>query len=172
MTVLIDGNNLLHAARDIDPSDLLIGRSMLCDILGSWGERRRERVCIVFDGPAPTAPLAEQIGHVALQVVFSGGGVSADDVLNRIIAADSAPRRLTVVSTDREVGQAGRRRGSRVMRSDAFWRQVRRDLARPLSTPRVEPVEKEAGLDPQATQEWLREFGVADPPEDDPLAGR
>jgi predicted RNA-binding protein with PIN domain len=168
--VLIDGNNLLHAVQDVDPSELLIGRSMLCDVVGDWGERCSRRVCVVFDGPTPSAPRAEQIGHVALEVVFSGAGVSADAVLKSRILAQTAPRRLLVVSTDREVAQAGRRRGARVMRAEDFWRQVRRDLARPSPPPPPEPPEKEAGLDPRTTQEWLREFGVADQPEDDPLA--
>lgn len=162
MPIVVDGNNLLHAAQSIGEPDLLVGRSMLCDTLGAWARRRRERVHVVFDGPAPPPPLARQIAHPDIQVSYSGAGVSADAVLNKIVESDSAPRRLVVVSSDREVASAARRRRARDVRSDAFWRGVLRDLTRaePVET---EPDEKRAGLDPDATDAWLSEFGFADP---------
>jgi predicted RNA-binding protein with PIN domain len=119
-------------------------------------------VHVVFDGPAPPPPLAQQIAHPAIRVSYSGAGVSADAVLNNIIESDSAPRRLVVVSSDREVASAARRRRARDVRSDEFWRAVRRDLARPEPS-EIEPDEKRAGLDPGATDVWLSEFGFTDP---------
>ncbi len=98
MPVVIDGNNLLHAARRVQTSSLLIGRSMLCDAIGRWAQRRKERVHIVFDGPAPPPDLAKQIGHPAIEVTYSGAGVSADQALIHLLESDSAARRLTVVS--------------------------------------------------------------------------
>lgn len=159
MPVLIDGNNLLHAARDAPGGDLLIGRSMLCDALGRWTQRRDGDVHVVFDGPAPRADLAGQIGHPAIKVSYSGGGISADAVLEGLLEANSAARRLMVVSSDREVRRAARRRRAQPVRSEDFWALVKRDLARPVPR-RIEPEEKEAGLSPEATQTWLEEFGL------------
>lgn len=161
MPLLIDGNNLIFAARLVDPTDLLIGRSMLCAKLGDWARRRRERVHVVFDGPPPDAPLAEQIGDPDLTVTYSGRGVSADRRIQELIAADSAARRLVVVSSDREVMSAARRRDARPMRADDFWRIVVADLARPEPQP-LEPPEKRAGLAPEQTEEWLRDFGLGE----------
>jgi predicted RNA-binding protein with PIN domain len=157
--VVIDGNNLLHAARDADALSPLIGRSMLCNTIGRWAELRGERVHIVFDGPAPDAPLAKQIAHPAVQVSYSGSGRTADALLTYLIEGDSAARRLVVVSSDRQVIRAARRRRAKPIGSDMFWRSVKRDLARPAPG-RTEPEEKEAGLNPAATQEWLTEFGL------------
>lgn len=168
MPVVIDGNNLLHAARDAEDPDRLVGRSMMCDRLGAWARRRREQVHVVFDGPAPSAPLAGQIGHPAIQTTYSGAGVSADAVVNDIIQTTSAPRRLVVVSSDREVARAAKRRRAIAIRSDEFWASVRRDLARP-EPPRLEPEEKEAGLSPEATAGWLEEFGLNELSEDGQL---
>lgn len=174
MPVLVDGNNLLHAARDAGTSTLLIGRSMLCDTLGEWARRRNQRVHVVFDGPQPSTQLAAQIGHPNIQVTYSGSGITADDAVLNILEADSATRRILVVSTDREVARAARHWRAQSIRSDEFWATVKRDLARPLPR-RSEPEEKEVGLDPEATQQWLEEFGLADsdgvdgftrPPED------
>ncbi|MEW6200254.1 MAG: NYN domain-containing protein [Planctomycetota bacterium] len=159
MPVVIDGNNLLHAARTAETSTLLIGRSMLCDAIGRWAQRRNERVHMVFDGPAPPPPLAGQIGHPAIEVTYSGTGTSADSVLTEMLETDSAARRLLVVSSDREIVRAARRRRARSMGSEEFWRQVQRDLSRPPRV-RVEPKEKEAGLRPDDVQRWLDEFGL------------
>jgi predicted RNA-binding protein with PIN domain len=157
MPVLIDGDNLLHAARDMGDPDRLVGRSMLCDSLGAWARRQDERVHIVFDGVSPDPALASQIGHPAIQVSYSGAGVSADSVIADLLTANSAARRVLVVSTDREVRQAARRRRAHSMRSDDFWRQVQRDLSR--REPRVaEPDEKRTGPAPDEVDDWLRRF--------------
>lgn len=158
MPVLIDGNNLLFAARDADP-ERPPSRSTLCLRLGQWARRTGERVVLVFDGPAPAKSLARQISDPDVVVSFSGGGVTADEVLTRAIAAHSAPRRLLVVSSDHEVAGAGRRRRARTARADVFWRQVQRDLTRP---PRrnLEAREKQRGLSAEDAQRWLSEFGL------------
>lgn len=159
MPVIIDGNNLLFAARGAEDDGPLVGRSMLCDAIGEWARRRGEQVRVVFDGPAPSQALAQQIGHAAIDVSYSGS-TSADDALIEVLDTDSAARRLLVVSTDREIAQAARRRRATAIRSDEFWALLKQDLARPLPTP-VEPREKRRGLSPAATDAWLREFGFA-----------
>lgn len=163
MPVVVDGNNLLYAARAVEDPSRLIGRSMLCDALGEWGRRRSERVHVVFDGPAPSAALAAQIGHPDIQVTYSGAGTTADAVLCRIIETDSAARRLVVVSTDRAIVRVAKQRRAQPVQSEEFWAQLKKDLARPAPQ-RKEPAEKEAGLSPEATQEWLKVFGLTDPP--------
>lgn len=158
MPLLIDGNNLLHAARDVDGGDGP-GRASLCALLASWGRRRRERITVVFDGPLPPEPFATQIAQTAgeLQVLFSGAGKSADRRIEELLDADSAPRRVVVVSTDREVRQAARHRQARSVRADEFWRALRSDLARRPGGDTVEPREKRRGLQ-GGLEEWLREF--------------
>ncbi len=158
MPVVIDGNNLLYAARNTDSTELLIGRAMLCDTVGAWARRRGARVRIVFDGPAPNAALAKQIADPDIEVSYSGSA-SADAVLIGLIEKDSAARRLVVVSSDRVIQKAARRRLARPIKSEDFWRGIKRDLARPERRA-LEPAEKEAGLSPDATQQWLDEFGL------------
>ena len=62
------------------------------------------------------------------------------------------------MSSDRAIVRVAKRRRAQPIRSEDFWAQLKRDLARPVGR-RTEPEEKEAGLDSGATQEWLREFG-------------
>jgi predicted RNA-binding protein with PIN domain len=158
MPVLIDGNNLLFAARDADP-ERPPSRSTLCLRLGQWARRTGETVVLVFDGPAPAKALARQISDPDVGVSYSGAGVSADEVLMRAIAAHSAPKRLLVVSSDNEIARAGRRRRAKTVGADAFWRHVQRDLTRPPRK-RLEPGEKNRGLPPEDARRWLSEFGL------------
>ena len=167
MPVLIDGNNLLFAALENDP-ERPPSRSTLCRLLGQWARRTGEKVAIVFDGPAPPPALARQTGNPDVAVSYSGGGVSADDVLTRAINAHSAPRLVLVVSSDREVARVARRRKAKTVRSDTFWTTVLRDLTRPQRQS-LEPPEKRHGLESDATEGWLREFGLENgQPEADP----
>lgn len=159
MPVIIDGNNLLYAARAVEDPRLLMGRSMLCDRLGEWAQRVHEQVHVVFDGPKPAPALAAQIGHPNIQVTYSGVGVSADAVVANIIETHSAARRMVVVSTDRAIARVAKRRRATPVRSQDFWTALQKDLARPLPE-RLEPEEKEVGQGPEATAAWLEEFGL------------
>jgi len=164
---LIDGNNLLHAAWNLEDPDRLIGRSGLCRALGEWAERKRESVLVVFDGAAPPRGLAEQIVDPRIEVRYSGH-ISADDVLISVLETHTAARRLTVISSDRRIASAARRRRARSVRSGDFWIQLVRDLAARPMRPR-EPREKAHGLDLEGRKQWLREFGLdQDGPEDSP----
>ena len=166
MPFLIDGNNLLFAARDHDP-ERPPSRSTLCAWLGNWARRTGERVAVVFDGPVPADPLAEQISDSDVNVTFSGAGVSADDVLIDAIESDSAPRRLTVVSTDREIARVAKRRRAQPVRSADFWAQVQRDLQRPPPPPPLEPEEKRHGLTADDMEHWIRELDLGEPAPND-----
>jgi len=164
MPLLIDGNNLMHALRGAGAD---VGREGLCRLLAAFAGGR-QRVRVVFDGPAPPAGLAEQIDRDGIAVEYAGRS-SADDVLIDAIAADTAPRRLTVVSTDRVIRRAGRRRRCTIARSEDFAETLLRALEdRPPRRP-AEPAEKRRGLTPEQSRAWLKEFGLdGEPTPEDP----
>jgi predicted RNA-binding protein with PIN domain len=165
MPVLIDGNNLQPAAWSGEPQRP-VGRMMMCRFLGEWARRFGHRVRVVFDGVEPHTAVAEQIADPDIQVRYSGPDETADDVLMRLIRDDSAPRRLLVVSSDRQIARAARRRRAESIRSDGFWGRVQRDLSRPRTQP-AEPPEKRRGASCEQTQQWLAELGF-DPPAESP----
>ncbi|MGE3180176.1 MAG: NYN domain-containing protein [Phycisphaerae bacterium] len=164
MPVLVDGNNLLYAAREIDDPDRVPGRAMLCSLLGQWAKRRSQTVHVVFDGPKPDGGFAEQIKSENVEVTFSAAR-SADDVLIELLAANSAPRLLIVVSSDREVRRAASRCRAVATMSDAFWHDVRRDLRRPEQEVR-EPNARNRALSAEESAEWMEEFGFDTDAED------
>jgi hypothetical protein len=156
MPWLVDGNNLLHALTDLEPE---AGRMRLCRLLALLPEP--SRLCVVFDGPAPPGRLAEQFSGTGIEVIFSGPK-EADEIIMDRITANTAPRRLNVVSTDREIRKAARRRRCRDIRSDEFARRLVHRERRLASGPEhaAEPRQKREGLSPEETKRWLREFGL------------
>ena len=159
MPVLIDGNNLLFAAQKRDPEHP-IGRTQLCELAGNWHRRTGDRVHIVFDGPAPGRQRAEQIGDRDVEVTYSGGE-TADAVIIALIQADSAARRLRVVSSDREIATAAKRRLAMPVRSEEFWIEMRRTLEREPRR-RLDPAEKFRGADADEVDAWMEEFGFSE----------
>jgi hypothetical protein len=162
MSVLVDGNNLTFAMAD---AGLDSGRGALCRLLGLLAERTDQRVRVVFDGKSPPPGLAGQIADSRIEVLYSDRR-KADAVIAELIQADSAPRRLTVVSTDHEIRQAARRRRCRSVVSCDFA-AVLAGLRESRPPRPGEPAEKRRGLTPQQTAQWLAEFGLEMPDDDE-----
>jgi hypothetical protein len=154
MPYLIDGNNLLHAALEAGDD---LGRLSLCEMLAR-NLPDREDVHIVFDGPRPPAGLARQIAATGLTVTYSPDA-PADDLICREIRRTSAPRRLRVVSTDREIRRAARSRRCLGTTSEAFLASLVRRPA-PDPSPPEEPPEKREGLPEGRSEDWMRAFGL------------
>lgn len=158
MPLLIDGNNVIYALLDAGQD---VGRVGLCRLLSRLAEQG-ETVAVVFDGPPPPGGMSRQIELTGVEVSYSAGR-SADEVIFEKIAENSAPRRLTVVSSDREIRKAARRRQCRRQTSAEFAEQLIRLVEQPPSPAAPQPPElqqKRRGLTEEETQQWLKEFGL------------
>jgi predicted RNA-binding protein with PIN domain len=156
MPLVIDGYNLLRAIQDhFERSD--IGDAELCMVLREYLRRTRQRAAIVFDGIGPRNKERLQ-GSGGLQIIFSGQGIEADDVIERMILENSAPKRLIVVSTDRRIATAAKHRKCQTARVLDFWQQLCGTMEKPQAV--REPGEKRSGISPAETELWLREFGL------------
>ena len=156
MPFLIDGNNLVYALRKVGVE---LGRCGLRKLLEAIRRRggapfRGERVRVVFDGPAPRA-LSKPPEDMTVEAIFAAPA-SADDVILDEIDANSAPRRLTVVSTDRELRRAARRRRCKAVTSEDFADELLHAANRPEPTGPPEPPSKRRGcLSDEETKAWL-----------------
>ena len=164
----------MHALHDVG---LEVGRGGLCRLMGRFANEGStvpardaahlkpvppKKVRVVFDGAPPYGPLAEQIHDERIDVKYAAGR-TADDVIIEYISADSAPRGLTVVSTDHEIRAAARRRRCKTETSEDFAKTLVRMLERSRRTSTrqsAEPPEKSVGLTPEQTRAWLRELNV------------
>jgi predicted RNA-binding protein with PIN domain len=164
MSLLIDGYNLLHASGilggGIGPGTLERSRTALLNFLAeSLDARQLADVTVVFDARMAPPGLARASEHRGIKVRFAMRGSEADEEIERLIEEHSAPRRLTVVSSDHRLHRAARRRRAKAIDSDRWYAEVLRrriERARPKGgarKPSEPPTEAEVRY-------WLRQFGL------------
>lgn len=133
--ILIDAYNLLHQWRgnragDAPGDDLRALAALIRR--GPWGGGRIRMVC---DGCPPANGGPDTPG---VEVVYAGAGQSADDVLIDAVNRSSGASGLTVVSSDRVISAAARKRGATVVDSGAFLARLVASVAS-ASNPRFKP---------------------------------
>jgi len=160
LRTVIDGYNLFHfALKAADPPGSL-ALSAFVEAIGEYARWTRAEVLLVFDGGVPPALHGRSLNLPGLAVRFSGPGRSADDLILHFLEGYSGVRHLCVVSTDRAIRAAARRRSCKhILTAADFWGELVTALAR---TPRKrpEPAAKRSGLSSEETDYWLREFGI------------
>jgi predicted RNA-binding protein with PIN domain len=161
-TYVIDGYNLLHAmgvlGGRVGPRGLEKARRRLLGLLaGAFGENAAA-VTVVFDAAGALPGADAELADRGLHVLFAVGKQQADDVIERLIRQSSAPKSLHVVSDDRRVQQAARRRHCVVLQCEEFLPLLDRMRQSRRRKP-AELTEKRESLSEQETQGWLREFG-------------
>ncbi|MGQ0633092.1 MAG: NYN domain-containing protein [Planctomycetaceae bacterium] len=132
--LLIDGYNLMHAAgmarETYGPGDLKRCRERLLRYLAhKLTPAQIERTTVVFDARDPPGdrPARQNIG--GLTVLFAGAGGDADLAIQEWLDQHSAPKRVTVVSSDHALQRAARRRGAQYVDSEPFFETLKRRRA-------------------------------------------
>ena len=74
-------------------------------------------ITVVFDGASVVVP---QMNFRGVRVLYSPAGVTADDVIRRLVAAEPQGRVLLVVTADREIVDSVRRAGARTVAPTAL----------------------------------------------------
>jgi predicted RNA-binding protein with PIN domain len=162
MRILIDGYNLLHAVwpaegRQLRPRAWPRFRQRLLDRLRNRHADRDGAVTVVFDaaGSRPGGRDQEAVGGI--QVRFAAGYPSADDLIEELIRVDSAPASLTVVTDDRRLRDAARRRGCTPRGCLDYIESLEVPEAPPGP---IEPLPaKPEDVAPDEVEHWLKEFG-------------
>ncbi len=167
MALIIDGYNLLNVTTLEVPTrqgaSLHQLRTALLDFLAQRLESKERSVTtVVFDARRAPPGLARVQDYRQITVRFAPRDREADDVIEELIRADSAPRRLTVVSSDHRVQRAARRRRARAFDSDVWFRQFcQRPLREPEEPDMPDPESPQFEEDPEL-QRWLEQFGDRD----------
>lgn len=119
--IIIDGYNLIRQSPELaglDRQDLQSGRDALVDLLVAYKKLKPHKITVVFDGTEPHALFGSRDRVKGIDVRFSQGGMSADDVIRKMVQQERA--KALVVSSDREVMAAAESAGATVMDSPAF----------------------------------------------------
>jgi len=161
MPLLLDTYNILHVTGVLPPEAAGIDVAGLIDLLA--GSRfRAEQVVLVCDGN-PHRGQGRYEPSAQHRVIYSGKKESADDVIVRMIAHSSAPRRLTVVSSDQEIIRTARRRRCPTMSSEKLLEVLAEDHAAPRPHTRSAAGRKpRAPLSAASVEEWIKVFGLND----------
>jgi len=169
MPFLIDGYNLYHTACKTSDELSFLTPPHLCHWIAEDMLRQNDQATVVFDGTRPGADAAACASVPRVKVLYSGAKSDADTVLETLIGENTAPRRLIVVSSDRKIRAAARRRKSVSLSSRDYLAEMlkRQDIPAP---PPKEPPEKHKGVSKTQRDQWLDLFGITpQDDEDDPL---
>ncbi|MBX7167364.1 MAG: NYN domain-containing protein [Pirellulales bacterium] len=164
MALLIDGYNLLHASgilpQGLGPATLERSRQALLNFLAnSLPAQELPRTTVVFDAREAPRGLAREVKHAGITVKFAAPDGDADRLIEELIRRDSAPRRLTVVSSDHRLQRAARRRGATAVDSDVWFVAALRARAarghQALGAAAAAPPQR---LTPAEVAYWMSEF--------------
>jgi len=162
MSLLIDGYNLLHVTgifgRGMGPGTLERSRRALLNFLAeSLTDEEAARTTVVFDAQNPPPGLPRRVVHRGITIVYASQNENADERLEELIASDSAPRQLVVVSSDHRLHRAARRRKAQAIDSDQWYAMiVRRRQERQQASPAA--TKPEGPLTPGEVEYWLGVF--------------
>lgn len=123
-TILIDGYNVIRnipAFAAAERLSLREGREALVARVVARYRHTPHRAIIVFDGDGPVEAMQPLPRMPRSQIIFTRRGELADDVIQRLAAAESARgAEVVVVSDDLEVRVSAEQYGSSVARVDAL----------------------------------------------------
>ena len=164
MLLLIDGYNLLNAVgiigRGVGPGGLERSRLALLNFLAeSLDPNDVPRTVVVFDAHDPPPGLPRRTSHRGLTVWFASQYDEADALIEELIRRESAPRRLTVVSSDHRLQRAARRRKARAVDSDVWYDEIVRRRRQRHQTTAEGPERPPVPLLEEDVNYWIRQFG-------------
>ena len=179
MAWIIDAYNALFHSHLLPDAASDVGAKGLARLL-HLAQLDHRGATIVADGsPKPNDRTESRTGSA--QVIFSGPNSDADTIIEQLLQKHSAPRSLTVVSNDRRLIAAAKRRRANSMSSQAFMRMLgsalrrterqhsrRQNLVNDVDAANPKYWLEQMSLDEPAhdpkqidreTAKWMREFG-------------
>lgn len=177
--LLVDGYNVV--APIAPPGRLVSGQpenaqwlqrermQLIQRLIQHLGDEVCQQTCVVFDAANPPPDKPSQIRIGGIEIRFAVGHPQADDLIEELIAAHSAPKRLAVVSSDHRIQAAAKRRGCTSYDSQAWFDDLmdgKVRLARGAVAPRCgagqggDHERDKPSIDSDGdVDKWMREFG-------------
>ena len=145
-----------------------MGRETMMRAVDAWAKRTGVGVHVVFDGHKPMASLVQQMVTRRVSVTFSGRE-TADDVIIRLVQRMKPAERSVIVSGDKAILHEAKTRRCPVMDAVSFVGEVFASTA--SSQPQRAETTEEKPSGGGDVDEWLEEFGMDEPPQDDSFDG-
>ncbi len=165
VALLIDGYNVLHQTgllgRETGPKWLEQGRHRLIELLLKHLDADAlANTTIVFDAhDAPRHLPAEQHPH-GMRVLFARDHAAADDLIEELIQREPAPSKLVLVSSDRRLQVAAKRRRAIAMESMDWFERLKSHDAQAMGGKPAKPKSDKAIIEeaPGDETNWLEVF--------------
>ena len=157
MPLIIDTYNALHVT-GVLPAELAVGEPEGLARLIAGSRFGREAVWLICDG-VPRG--ASRVGRIVIE--GAGPGKSADDHIAAFLDRSSAPRRLTVVTSDRAIQRKAKSRGAECIKSEAFLAMLAEDArhARPgRAKPQPASPRRSVPLSEREVAGWMSLFKI------------
>ncbi len=173
MRTLIDGYNLMHArglmqGKFVPDAFRKARQRFLIELAAAMDPVQAHQTTVVFDASRPPHDRPARQKVKGIEVVFAVGDENADERIEKLIAGHSAPKSLTVVSSDLRVRQAAEHRRAKVVLSDDFLVGLANRKRMPVTAPPPLSAEEQArnrGLSSSEAAFWMAEFAdVANEP--------
>jgi len=166
MALIIDGYNLLHASgifgRHGGPGGFAAARQALLHFLATaLPADRLPRTTVVFDADRSRGPM-RRVVHRGITVLYASEHDDADALIEELIAASDAPRRLVVVSGDHRIQRAARRRRARPVDSDRWYREVLAEHRRRSQATGPATAKPATPLSQREIDYWTRTFSAGE----------
>lgn len=165
MRFLIDGYNLMHAQGLMGKRFGLDGfrkarTRFLNGLAESLGAVDAHLTTVVFDATSPPGDLPRESSHKGIRVVFAVAEDDADERIEALIAGHTAPKLLTVVSSDNRIRLAATRRRAKALSTDDFLAMLDARKRRPFDVPPSKSAEstRDKTLSTTESDYWLNEF--------------
>jgi len=132
MPLIIDSFNVLHTTGVLPPDLAGLDIEELRGVI-SLSRFRNQKITLACDGVEPLdlrrrRDADDYRALTNITMVWSGTETDADTLIEILVAQSSAPRRLTVVTSDRRLTRVIRKRRVRVMTSELFLKQLSKDF--------------------------------------------
>jgi predicted RNA-binding protein with PIN domain len=129
--ILVDGYSVIHSwpqLRKLAGKSLAKQRDVLIRVLRQYGDHCGCRVTVVFDGYAAKHRPDVQEPVAGVEVMFSGAGQTADDVIERMVGTSESPGQITVITSDNLERQTVESVGAGSMSAEMFELEARTAL--------------------------------------------
>ena len=163
MLVVIDGYNLIFAVSDLERyvkvDNIEDAREKLISLLVRYRTKKKYNFILVFDSSEDCSYVPSKIELPGIEIVYANFSKDADTEIKNIIAHTQNPKDTIVVTNDNDIIKYVQKKGSTVLGSVSFYKQVVSELVEYRKTGLTEvdksKVEGAPGAD---TEYWLEKF--------------
>jgi len=129
--ILVDGYSVLHQwprLQKIAGRSLEVRRNALLALLEGYADHSGRRVTVVFDAYAAKHRLETADRPRGIEVIYSGSGKTADDVIERMVGESEQRRLILVVTSDNMERQVVETLGAQSVSAELFELEVEAEL--------------------------------------------